>query len=38
MKNKIKTPFKIGDKIKVITGKQRGLIGNISFINQKKKP
>jgi|TARA_B110000240_G_C13485579_1_gene447236 large subunit ribosomal protein L24 len=36
MKNKIKTPFKIGDKIKVITGQQKGLIGNISFINQKK--
>jgi large subunit ribosomal protein L24 len=35
MKNVI-TPFKIGDKIKVITGKQKGLIGTISFINHKK--
>jgi len=34
--NKIKTKFKIGDKVKVITGAQKGLIGNILNIDKKK--
>jgi len=36
MKKQFKTHLKMGDKIKVITGNQKGLIGNISFINKKK--
>mgnify|MGYP003991603991 CR=1 FL=1 len=34
--NTIKTKFKIGDKVKVITGTQKGLIGNILNIDKKK--
>lgn len=35
--NKIKSKHvKIGDRIKIITGAQKGLIGNISSINVKK--
>jgi large subunit ribosomal protein L24 len=33
---KLKTHLKIGDKVQVITGSQKGLIGNISLINKKK--
>jgi len=33
--NKIKTQLKIGDKVKVITGNQKGLIGTISIIDRK---
>ena len=36
MKEIGKSPFKIGDKVKIITGNQKGLIGNISLINKKK--
>ena len=34
--NTIKTQLKIGDKVKVITGNQKGLIGNIKSIFSKK--
>ena len=37
MNKDLKSPFKIGDKVKIITGTQKGLIGNISLINKKKK-
>jgi large subunit ribosomal protein L24 len=36
MKTKIKTHLKIGDKVKIITGNQKGTMGNISVINRKK--
>jgi large subunit ribosomal protein L24 len=36
MKEKIKTHLKIGDKVKIITGNQKGTMGNISVINRKK--
>ena len=36
MTKKLCTHLKIGDKIQVITGSQKGLIGNISFLNKKK--
>lgn len=36
MIKKIKTHVKIGDKIKVISGDQKGFIGNIVSLNRKK--
>ena len=36
MTEKIKTHLKIGDKVKIITGNQKGTMGNISVINRKK--
>lgn len=36
MKKQLKKHVKIGDRIQIITGKQKGLIGNISAINLKK--
>nr|YP_009545418.1 ribosomal protein L24 [Mallomonas splendens]AYO28572.1 ribosomal protein L24 [Mallomonas splendens] len=36
MKKKQKNHIKKGDKIKVISGNQKGTIGNISFLNTKK--
>jgi|TARA_B110000977_G_scaffold201808_1_gene298840 large subunit ribosomal protein L24 len=36
MTKKLQTHLKIGDKVKVITGSQKGIIGTISLINKKK--
>jgi large subunit ribosomal protein L24 len=36
MREKIKTHLKIGDKVEIVTGNQKGTIGNISIINRKK--
>ena len=36
MSKDLKSPFKIGDKVKIITGTQKGLIGNISLIIKRK--
>jgi large subunit ribosomal protein L24 len=36
MTEKIKIPVKIGDKVKIIAGNQKGLIGNVSLVNKKK--
>jgi large subunit ribosomal protein L24 len=36
MKKQLRKHVKIGDRIQIITGKQKGLIGNISAINVKK--
>jgi large subunit ribosomal protein L24 len=36
MKIKLKTHVKVGDRIKIIAGDQKGLIGNILSLNKKK--
>jgi large subunit ribosomal protein L24 len=36
MTKKLQTHLKIGDKVKIITGSQKGIIGTISLINKKK--
>jgi len=36
MKKQLKKHVKVGDRIQIITGNQKGVIGNISAINLKK--